>query len=84
MANTHCAIMTQSHVYLVIPVNWLSNTENKLVKVFYSLNRNDVPDFNLPMLYFVDKTKRAVYNAYIIRFLSKLTMVFLLIEMRMN
>lgn len=71
MGEAYCAIMTQSHVYLVVPVTWLKNKQDKLTQVYYSPNRNDLPDFEIPVLYFVDKTKRAVYNAYIIRFLSK-------------
>lgn len=67
----YCAVMTQSHVYLVIPKTWLKNKEKKMTEIFYSPNQNDQPNFNLPLLYFVDKTKQAVYNAYTIRFLSK-------------
>lgn len=67
----YCAVITQSHGHLVVPVSWLENKENKLTKVFYSPNQNEKADFNLPVKYFSDTSKRAVYNAFIVQFMRK-------------
>lgn len=69
--DTYCGVITQSHVQLVVPVAWLESKENKITKIFYSPNEHDKPDFNLPVKYFVNKKEKALYNAYIIRFMSK-------------
>lgn len=71
MNRSYCAVLTQSHVYLVVPVSWLENKNNKITKVFYSPNQNDKADFKSPVKYFVNKQEKAVYNAYIIRYMRK-------------
>lgn len=71
MDRSHCGVITQSRVYLVVPVTWLQNKENQITKIFYSPNENDNADFSLPVKYFVNKNEKAVYNAYILRFMRK-------------
>lgn len=66
-----CGVMTQSHSYLIVPMSWVENEKNPMTKVFYSPERSDTPDFTLPVKYFVDSTKSAVYNAYIMQFMRK-------------
>lgn len=76
MDRPYCGVITQSQVYLVIPISWLENKENKITKIFYSPNNNEIPDFNLPVKYFFDKKEKAVYNACIVRFMRECTRYF--------
>lgn len=71
MERTRCAVMTQSRVHLIVPLTWVEDKENKMTRIFYSPNQQDEADFELPTKYFVNKDKKGVYNAYIIRFLGK-------------
>lgn len=71
MDRPYCAVITQSQARLVVPVRWLENKNDKMTRIFYGPNENEIANFNLPIKYFVSRTENAVYNAYIIRFLRE-------------
>lgn len=52
MVHKRCAVMTQSHTYLVVPENWVQNPKNELTKIVYSVNERDQVDFKIPVRYF--------------------------------
>lgn len=75
MDRAYCGVITQSQIPLVIPVTWLENKNNRMTKVFYGPNQNEIANFNLPVKYFVNKTEKAVYNAYTVKFLREYNLI---------
>lgn len=61
-------VCLKSKRYLVLPQNWIENpVERQESKVFSSPNTEDIPNFELRTLHYVNNAIQATYDAFVLK-----------------
>lgn len=67
-------VYLKSMKYFTVHRKWIQNpVVGEQSKIFYSSNFNDVADFTCAVLYFLDKSVAACYNAFVYKVFGEIS-----------
>lgn len=58
-------VIFQNREVRVVPEMWIQHKQKKSTKIFLSQNENQIPDFTLPVKYFIQE-KDSCYNGFVL------------------
>lgn len=63
--NHYCIVILQNKKVLVVPEMWVQSKNRRSTKIFLSGDENKVPDFDIPVKYFIQDDD-ACYNGFLV------------------